>query len=161
MIQDRLIELIKALGMTPNSFAAQLDMAQSNIHNIVSGRRNAPRWETLEKIFTAFPEVSAEWLARGIEPMFLDEEKQRAHEAALQLASSQNGTITQVTVTGRAKKIIGTGAGADNAALQGELAQVRAALGKCQEEKGEVERELRKKNDKIIELLEAKQIGTS
>lgn len=151
MIQDRIAQLISALGLNVNSFANRIGAKQPAIQGIVATRGSQPSWATLEKILTALPDVSAEWLTRGIEPMFLDEEMQKAHEAALQVAASLGGNINQV---GSGKLRVSARAGHDTSTAPAELAQVRAALDKCQEDKDRLSEELRKSKDKIIDLLE-------
>jgi transcriptional regulator with XRE-family HTH domain len=151
MVQDRISELVKALSLTANSFAGKIGVTQAVIHGIVSGRRNAPRWETYEKILEAVPYVSAEWLSRGSPPMFLDEEKQKAYEEARQQAITNTTTFGTITQTGNQRKgtITQTGINQGSQADAEEVARLRKALDKCQEDKSKL-------SDKVIELLERK-----
>ena len=166
MIQDRIRELIKALALTANSFSARSGIQQSIIHNIVSGRGNAPRWETYEKILEAVPEVSTEWLSRGVGPMFLDPAMQQAHEAERQAQAaigSGNVQTGDITLSGANNKIYSGGSSRVRNNPQGDNALLSAALAKCQQEKEglnqevkSLEVELRRSKDQIIDLLMGK-----
>lgn len=77
-IQDRIIDLIKALGKNQRTFAQSLGVASSVISHIVTGnksnegKRNAPSHALLEKIGNVYSNVNMAWLVLGEGTMFKD-----------------------------------------------------------------------------------------
>ena len=72
-IQDRLTDLIKELGLKPNSFANAIGTNAVNIYGAVNGR-SQPSFELLQKTAIAFPHVNFVWLLTGNGPMFSENE---------------------------------------------------------------------------------------
>ncbi|MBO0951087.1 helix-turn-helix domain-containing protein [Fibrella forsythiae] len=68
-INERVAQLVKALGHTPTSFGKKIGKAQSSVAVIVDGR-SKPGFEFLELVCTYFPEVSRDWLMVGEGEMF-------------------------------------------------------------------------------------------
>ena len=70
MIETRLQELIDALNISVLEFARQLgERRGEKVYHILHGRLK-PRYDTIEKILTAYPQLNADWLLRGEGLMF-------------------------------------------------------------------------------------------
>jgi transcriptional regulator with XRE-family HTH domain len=70
MIHSRLQQLIDALNLSVLEFARQLGESRGEkVYHILHGRLK-PRYDTLEKILVAYPQVNADWLLRGEGLMF-------------------------------------------------------------------------------------------
>ena len=67
-IVGRILQLCDHLGMSVNSFASSLGMNQVTLNNYKLGKRK-PSLEVVEKVTQKYPQVSAEWLIRGIGSM--------------------------------------------------------------------------------------------
>ncbi|RIV27224.1 XRE family transcriptional regulator [Fibrisoma montanum] len=69
-IHNRLQELIDALDVSVLEFARQLgERRGEKVYHILHGRLK-PRYDTIEKILLAYPQVNADWLLRGEGLMF-------------------------------------------------------------------------------------------
>jgi predicted transcriptional regulator len=69
-IHHRLQQLIEALDISALEFARQLgEHRGEKIYHVLHGRLK-PRYDTLEKILVAFPNVNGDWLIRGEGMMF-------------------------------------------------------------------------------------------
>lgn len=69
-IHARLQELIDALNISVLEFARQLgERRGEKVYHILHGRLK-PRYDTIEKILIAYPQVNADWLLRGEGLMF-------------------------------------------------------------------------------------------
>jgi transcriptional regulator with XRE-family HTH domain len=69
-IGDRLQQLIEMLDVSVLEFARQLgERRGEKVYHILHGRLK-PRYETLQKILVAYPQVNADWLLRGEGLMF-------------------------------------------------------------------------------------------
>jgi hypothetical protein len=70
MIEVRLQQLIDALDISVLEFARQLgEHRGEKIYHILHGRLK-PRFDTLQKIMLAYPQVNGDWLLRGEGLMF-------------------------------------------------------------------------------------------
>lgn len=70
MIETRLQQLIDALNVSVLEFARQLgERRGEKVYHILHGRLK-PRYDTLEKILVAYPQVNGDWLLRGEGLMF-------------------------------------------------------------------------------------------
>ncbi|WP_080238784.1 transcriptional regulator [Spirosoma rigui] len=70
MIETRLQQLIDALNVSVLEFARQLgERRGEKVYHILHGRLK-PRYDTLEKILAAYPQVNGDWLLRGEGLMF-------------------------------------------------------------------------------------------
>ncbi len=70
MIHLRLQQLIDALDVSVLEFARQLgENRGEKVYHILHGRLK-PRYDTLEKILGAYPQVNGDWLLRGEGIMF-------------------------------------------------------------------------------------------
>lgn len=68
---ERIRELLQANQLTPTQFADSIGVARPIISHILSGR-NKPSLEVVQKILTAFPELSLDWLLKGVGSMLAD-----------------------------------------------------------------------------------------
>lgn len=69
-IESRLQQLIDALNISVLEFARQLgERRGEKVYHILHGRLK-PRYDTLEKILMAYPQVNGDWLLRGEGLMF-------------------------------------------------------------------------------------------
>ncbi len=70
MIETRLQLLIEALDVSVLEFARQLGESRGEkVYHILHGRLK-PRFDTLQKILIAYPQVNGDWLLRGEGRMF-------------------------------------------------------------------------------------------
>lgn len=68
-IIDRILKFCDSMGMNISSFASSIDVNQVTLNNYKLGKRK-PSLELVEKVTKKYPQVSAEWLLRGIGNMF-------------------------------------------------------------------------------------------
>jgi transcriptional regulator with XRE-family HTH domain len=74
---DRIKKIIVEKNLTLTSFASVTDIHPTTLSHIINGRETAgkgkvnqmPSTDVILKILTAFPDINAEWLIRGIGPM--------------------------------------------------------------------------------------------
>jgi len=70
MIETRLQQLIEVLNISVLEFARQLgERRGEKVYHILHGRMK-PRYDTIEKILVAYPQLNADWLLRGEGFMF-------------------------------------------------------------------------------------------
>ena len=67
-VVDRILKICDHLGMSVSSFASSIGVNQVTLNNYKLGKRK-PSLELIEKITKKYPQVSAEWLIRGIGQM--------------------------------------------------------------------------------------------
>jgi transcriptional regulator with XRE-family HTH domain len=68
-MNNRIVELIKAEGLTNSKFASILGIQRSNVTHIVDGR-NKPSLSFIEKLISKFPNINIEWLMTGTGEMY-------------------------------------------------------------------------------------------
>lgn len=68
-LYSRLVELIRAENETSLSLAKTFNMQQPTVWNYLNGRTKISL-EFIERILDKFPNVSAEWLMRGVGTMY-------------------------------------------------------------------------------------------
>lgn len=68
-IIKRILLLCDYLGLSISSFASAIGVNQVTLNNYKLGKRK-PSLELIEKVTDKYPQVSAEWLIRGIGQMF-------------------------------------------------------------------------------------------
>ena len=66
---DRIKQIIEKNGLQSSSFADTIQVSRGTISHILNGR-NDPSKDTIDKILTAFPDISSAWFLRGEEPMY-------------------------------------------------------------------------------------------
>ena len=64
-INDRIVELIKFLELSPTAFADEIGIQRSGLSHIMKGR-NKPSLDVVQKIVTRFPDINLAWLVNGI-----------------------------------------------------------------------------------------------
>lgn len=70
MIEARIQQLIDALNVSVLEFARKLgEHRGEKVYHILHGRLK-PRYDTLEKILLAYPQINGDWLMRGEGMMF-------------------------------------------------------------------------------------------
>ena len=74
-LQDRILIILKELEINHSQFADEIGVQRSSISHVLSGR-NKPSFEFLQKLFQAYPQINADWLIIGREPMFLTSNEQ-------------------------------------------------------------------------------------
>lgn len=67
-IQDRLKQIFDALGITIYQIAKELGENPSKFYNILNGRAK-PSYDTMMSLLTCYPQISADYLIRGIMPV--------------------------------------------------------------------------------------------
>ena len=68
---QRINELIEQRQENVSKFAATLEIPQTTLNNYMLGQRK-PTFGLIDSILTHLPEVSAEWLLRGVGRMYND-----------------------------------------------------------------------------------------
>lgn len=68
-MRKRLQELMNKEGISPARFAELVGVQRSSVSHILSGRNN-PSLEFIQKILSAFPTISSDWLISGIGSMY-------------------------------------------------------------------------------------------
>lgn len=71
-IIERLEALRRHYNLSVRGLADRLDQRPSTVVNYCNGTQ-PPKLEFIEHVLDLFPEISAEWLIRGKEPMFVTE----------------------------------------------------------------------------------------
>lgn len=69
-IIERLEAIRRHYNISVRGLADRLDQRPSTVVNYCNGTQ-APKLEFIENVLNLYPEVSAEWLIRGKEPMFV------------------------------------------------------------------------------------------
>ncbi|MDR1552313.1 MAG: helix-turn-helix domain-containing protein [Prevotellaceae bacterium] len=72
-MNNRIVKLIKAEGLTNSKFASILGIQRSNVTHIVD-ERNKPSLSFIEKLISKFPNVNVEWLMTGMGEMYKQNE---------------------------------------------------------------------------------------
>ena len=67
-IQDRLKQVFDALGITIYQIAKELGENPSKFYNILNGRAK-PSYDTIMSLLACYPQISADFLIRGIQPV--------------------------------------------------------------------------------------------
>ena len=64
-IIERIKELCSQMRMSENKFASEIGVNTQTLNNYTTGKRSVS-YDVVDKILVHFPQVSAEWLIRGI-----------------------------------------------------------------------------------------------
>jgi transcriptional regulator with XRE-family HTH domain len=100
-LNTRVVMVMEKFGLTKTAFAADLEISQAVLTHI-SGGRNKPSVEMLQKITHKYPSINTEWLLMGKGTMLKgpDFDKDKLLQA-LQIAENrlQNTMIDLKTVT--------------------------------------------------------------
>ncbi len=73
MINDRIVYLIKTLGISTNRFSENIGVSTVTVHNIIKARRSKPGFEVIQKILNTYPDLSTDWLLLGSGEMWKKE----------------------------------------------------------------------------------------
>lgn len=73
-IQDRLKTIFDALGITIYQIAKELGENPSKFYNILNGRAK-PSYDTIMSLLACYPQISADYLIRGNEPVLKSSEE--------------------------------------------------------------------------------------
>ncbi len=71
-INDRIIKLLRHYGVTVTSFSKEIGLPQSNLANVIAGRRSKPSIDLIAKIKQHRPDISLDWLILGQGDMLID-----------------------------------------------------------------------------------------
>lgn len=88
-IQDRLKQVFDALGITIYQIAKELGENPSKFYNILNGRAK-PSYDTIMSLLACYPQISADYLIRGILPVLNLPE---SPEANARIMTSDNDTV--------------------------------------------------------------------
>lgn len=76
-IHIRLKKIIEALNLTTYQIAKILDENSSKFYNIMNGKTK-PSYNTIFKLVDKYPEISQDYLFKGIEPILINSKKEGA-----------------------------------------------------------------------------------
>ena len=94
---NRITKLIESTGLNPTAFAAKIGVQQMTLWGQLNGKRKLSL-ETVLAILNAYPEVSAEWLMRGVGDMTKGNDAlEKRIENLIDVISMQQETIRNLT----------------------------------------------------------------
>lgn len=67
-LNERISEIISTEGLNAKQFAERAGIKPSTISNMMNGRNN-PSLDVMQRILSAFPDISSDWLICGKGPM--------------------------------------------------------------------------------------------
>ena len=76
---ERLNEYINTKGFSMKAFEESVGMSNGSLGTTIKNGKGI-RTDMLENILSVYPELSAEWLLRGVGNMFLDDRQQTGGE---------------------------------------------------------------------------------
>lgn len=118
-VHDRLLIFINSLNLNVNSFAKQLGVNPTVVHNVVKGRRTKPSFDLIHKIKLEYTYLNLDWLIIGEGEMLL----------------SINNIVEEPRATYQKKnKKIG--------ALEKEMGSMRAAVERLQKDVKKIKKKL-------------------
>ena len=88
-IQDRLKQVFDALGITIYQIAKELGENPSKFYNILNGRAK-PSYDTIMSLLACYPQISADFLIRGIMPVL------NSPEANARLAPTESDDTIEI-----------------------------------------------------------------
>ena len=97
LVNDRISELIEAIGKSIGAFSSQIGVAPPVLYNIVSGRRSKPSFELLEKIVDAVPDLNLAWLIKGYGNMFNNQQVSQQANVFGSLTGNNNVQVVVAT----------------------------------------------------------------
>lgn len=110
-MEEKLRRLMKHEGINSSRLAEILEIQASGISHIMSGR-NKPSFDFVTKLLARFPQINPDWLLLDKGPMYRDEIKAAAKNAA---------TASPGNATGGSASVAAGSAGATNMATGGNL----------------------------------------
>lgn len=69
---ERIERVIKAKHLNQSSFATLIGANKQNINRVIN-KESTPNYTLINQILNAIPDLNAEWLTRGVGPMWKDE----------------------------------------------------------------------------------------
>ena len=94
---NRITKLIESTGLNPTAFAAKIGVQQMTLWGQLNGKRKLSL-ETVLAILNAYPEVSAEWLMRGVGDMTKGNDAfEKRIENLIDVITMQQETIRNLT----------------------------------------------------------------
>jgi len=102
-LQDRILIILNELGINHSQFADEIGVQRSSISHVLSGR-NKPSFEFLQKLILAYPQINADWLIIGREPMFLtshDQGVSKNNEKPVSKRDSDSSTTLELGIDQR------------------------------------------------------------
>ena len=90
-MKERILTIIQALAIPERRFALHCGLKQNTLHDQLHGTSQVTL-KTVMAILEAFPEISAEWLLRGVGEMKLA-------ESPVMVAEGMAATISDLTAT--------------------------------------------------------------
>lgn len=66
---ERIKKIIEEKDLNSSEFAEKIDISKGTISHVLSGR-NKPSLDVVQKILTAFSDISPDWFLTGKEPMY-------------------------------------------------------------------------------------------
>ena len=92
-MEQRIKQLLGALGFTPAAFAERLKVQRSAISHLITGR-NKPSFNLIQNILLAFPQINPDWLILGKGTMFRATKTGVANNNVLNTIVSNSDVIT-------------------------------------------------------------------
>ena len=71
-ISERLQHFLHSCNISPAALSQKLQVQRSSISHLLSGR-NKPSFDFIERLLNAYPDLNAEWIISGKEPMLKNE----------------------------------------------------------------------------------------
>lgn len=99
---DRIKSLIAHLGLSTRAFALNCGLRQNTLSNQLNGNREISI-STIMAILNAYPDVSSDWLVRGVGKMFIEEETDANMGKLLSLVDTIN--TLQATINDKSDTI--------------------------------------------------------
>lgn len=88
-MQERIVLLMKSLGLNPTQFADEIGVQRSSISHILSGRNN-PSLDIVTKILNRFKEVDSNWLILGKGSLFSKSDEKNLKETKIESSELSN-----------------------------------------------------------------------
>ena len=90
-MKERILKIIQSLAIPERRFALHCGIKQNTLHDQLHGTSQVTL-KTIMAILDAFPEISAEWLLRGVGEM-------KIAESHVMVAEGMAATISDLTAT--------------------------------------------------------------
>ncbi|MDR0812349.1 MAG: helix-turn-helix domain-containing protein [Paludibacter sp.] len=78
-MKERIAELMRMSKLTQGKFADMIGISAAQVSQMISGGRDNPGLDIIQKLSNAFPEISPDWLISGKMPMYRRETYSRQH----------------------------------------------------------------------------------
>lgn len=91
-LKDRIATIMKVNQHNASSFAQLLGVQRSSLSHILNGRNN-PSVDFVAKLLNSFPNVDANWLITGVEPVKRSAEKHKEEKKSESKASNRKNSV--------------------------------------------------------------------